>query len=50
MRASSDDECKMFKMKNNEFALTVDGYQIECGFDGALYLMALERDGRLTKP
>ena len=48
--ASSDDECKMFNMKNKEFALTVDGDKIECGFVGALYLMALEQDGRLKKP
>merc|ERR1719440_287756 len=44
-----DSTYKMFKLKNKEFAFDVDVSKLPCGLNGALYFVAMEADGGLSK-
>merc|ERR1712054_383255 len=46
-----DDESTyyMFKLKNKEFSFDVDVSKLPCGLNGALYFVAMEADGGLSK-
>jgi cellulose 1,4-beta-cellobiosidase len=39
----------MFKLKNKEFTFDVDVSQLPCGLNGALYFVAMDADGGLSK-
>jgi cellulose 1,4-beta-cellobiosidase len=39
----------MFKLKNKEFTFDVDVSKLPCGLNGALYFVAMEADGGLSK-
>ena len=41
----SEDKYKLFKLKNREFTYTVDDSELDCGFNGALYFVAMDEDG-----
>jgi len=45
----SDTKYKMFKLKNREFTFDVDLSQLPCGLNGALYFVAMDADGGLSK-
>ncbi|KAA1093111.1 hypothetical protein PGT21_025657 [Puccinia graminis f. sp. tritici] len=40
-----EDKYFMFKLKNKEFAFTVDVSTLPCGLNGALYFTAMDEDG-----
>jgi len=44
----SEDTYKLFKLKNREIALDVDVSSLECGLNGALYLVEMPADGGLS--
>jgi len=44
---TSGDKYFMFKLKNKEFAFTVDVSKLPCGLNGALYFAAMPEDGGL---
>merc|ERR1719230_812675 len=39
----------MFNMKNKEFAFDVDVSKLSCGLNGALYFVAMDQDGGMSK-
>jgi len=39
----------MFKLKNKEFTFDVDVSQLPCGLNGALYIVAMDKDGGKSK-
>ena len=41
----SEDEYKMFYLKNREFTFDVDVSQLPCGLNGALYFVEMAKDG-----
>jgi len=44
-----DDSFYMFKLLNNEFTFDVDASQLPCGLNGALYFVAMDADGGMSK-
>jgi cellulose 1,4-beta-cellobiosidase len=40
---------ELFKLKGKEFTFTVDDSQLDCGINGALYFVQMDRDGGLSK-
>ena len=44
----SDSTYKLLKLKNKEFAYTVDDSNLECGLNGVLYFAAVNADGGNT--
>ena len=46
---ASDTKYQMFKLKNKEFTFDVDVSQLPCGLNGALYFIAMDEDGGLSK-
>jgi len=40
---------KLFKLKNKEFAFDVDVSKLPCGLNGALYFVAMDADGGMSK-
>ena len=40
-----DDEYKLFKLKNREFAVEVDSSTVECGMNGAMYFVEMAANG-----
>nr|BAF57469.1 putative glycosyl hydrolase family7 [uncultured symbiotic protist of Cryptocercus punctulatus] len=40
---------EMFKLKNKEFTFTVDDSKLPCGLNGALYFVAMDEDGGVSK-
>merc|ERR1711959_60929 len=40
---------KMFKLKNKEFTFDVDVSKLPCGLNGALYFVAMDADGGMSK-
>lgn len=45
----SETEYKMFKLKNKEFTFTVDVSNMPCGLNGALYFVAMDPDGGMSR-
>lgn len=45
----TDTTYKMFKLKNQEFTFDVDVSNLPCGLNGALYFVAMDADGGLSK-
>jgi cellulose 1,4-beta-cellobiosidase len=41
----SDDRYKLFKLGNRELAFDVDVSTLQCGMNGAIYLVEMEADG-----
>jgi cellulose 1,4-beta-cellobiosidase len=39
----------MFKLKNKEFTFTVNVSSLDCGINGALYFVQMDRDGGKSK-
>ena len=44
MMDNDDTNYKMFHMKNREFTFTVDDAEIDCGLNGALYFVQMDKD------
>lgn len=40
-----DDNYKLFKLKNREFAMDVDSSEVECGMNGAMYFIEMAANG-----
>eukprot|EP00913_Durusdinium_trenchii_P022880 g21482.t1 len=40
-----DENYKMFKLKNREFAVDVDASQVQCGMNGAMYFVEMDAAG-----
>ena len=40
-----DDDYKLFKLKNREFAVEVDSSTVECGMNGAMYFVEMAANG-----
>jgi cellulose 1,4-beta-cellobiosidase len=49
MMDNDDTNYKMFHMKNREFTFTVDDADIDCGLNGALYFVQMDKDGGKSK-
>jgi len=49
MMDSDDENYKMFHLKNREFTFTVDDAEIDCGLNGALYFVQMDKDGGKSK-
>jgi len=45
----SETKYKMFKLKNKEFTFDVDVSQLPCGLNGALYFVAMDEDGGMSR-
>ena len=45
----SENQYKLFKLKNKEFTYTVDDSQLDCGLHGALYFVQMDADGGKSK-
>jgi len=45
----SDSKYRMFKLKNHEFTFDVDVSNLPCGLNGALYFVAMDADGGMSK-
>jgi cellulose 1,4-beta-cellobiosidase len=43
------DKYKIFKLKNREFALTVDMARMPCGLNGAVYFVEMDADGGVAR-
>ena len=39
----------MFNLLNKEFTFTVDDSELDCGLNGALYFVEMQRDGGLSE-
>lgn len=46
---ADDDNYQMFTMLNQEFSFDVDLSNLPCGLNGALYFVAMDKDGGKTK-
>ena len=46
---ASDSKYQMFTLQGNEFAFDVDLSQLDCGLNGALYMVSMDADGGLAK-
>jgi cellulose 1,4-beta-cellobiosidase len=46
---SNDTSYKLLSLKNKEFTFDVDVSQLPCGLNGALYFVAMDGDGGLSK-
>merc|ERR1719419_389085 len=44
-----DNNYELFMLKNREFTFTVDVSKLECGLNGALYFVQMDRDGGRSK-
>jgi len=44
-----EETYKLFKLKNKEFTFDVDVSQLPCGLNGALYFVAMDADGGMSK-
>lgn len=44
-----EDTYQLFKLKNKEFAFDVDVSNLPCGLNGALYFVAMDADGGMSK-
>lgn len=49
MYMMDNDNYEMFQLKNQEFSFEVDVSNLPCGLNGALYFVAMEKDGGLGK-
>jgi len=47
--SESDTTYRMFKLKNREFTFDVDVSNLPCGLNGALYFVAMDADGGMSK-
>jgi len=45
----TDTKYRMFKLKNKEFTFDVDVSGLPCGLNGALYFVAMDADGGMSK-
>ena len=45
----SENEYKLFKLKNREFTFDVDVSKLPCGLNGALYFVEMDGDGGMSK-
>jgi len=45
----TDTTYRMFKLKNKEFTFDVDVSNLPCGLNGALYFVAMDADGGMSK-
>jgi cellulose 1,4-beta-cellobiosidase len=45
----TDTTYRMFKLKNQEFTFDVDMSKLPCGLNGALYFVAMDADGGMSK-
>lgn len=49
MAGTSSSKYQMFTLMNNEFAFDVDLSTVECGLNAALYFVAMDEDGGMSK-
>jgi cellulose 1,4-beta-cellobiosidase len=49
MKAGSQTQYQTFNLLNNEFTFDVDVSNLPCGLNGALYFVAMDADGGLSK-
>jgi len=45
----TDTSYKMFHLKNREFSFDVDVSNLDCGLNGALYFVEMDKDGGMSK-
>jgi len=45
----SEQEYHMFYLKNREFTMDVDVSQLDCGLNGAVYFVEMDKDGGMSK-
>ena len=45
---NSEEEYRMFQLKNREFTVDIDTSTMECGMNGALYFIEMEKDGGMS--
>jgi len=45
MMDNDGENYKMFHLKNREFTFTVDDSEVDCGLNGALYFVQMQKDG-----
>nr|AGM37866.1 family 7 cellobiohydrolase [Chelura terebrans] len=45
---ASENEYRLFKMKNREFTIDVDTSQLPCGLNGAVFFVEMEGDGGVS--
>ena len=45
---ASDSKYQMFTLQGNEFAFDVDLSQLDCGLNGALYMVSMDADGGMA--
>ena len=45
---TADEEYRMFRLKNREFAVDIDTSAMECGMNGALFFIEMEMDGGMS--
>lgn len=46
---AGEDKYQMFDLLGNEFTFDVDVSQLGCGLNGALYFVAMDEDGGMSK-
>ena len=46
---ASDSKYQMFTLQGNEFAFDVDLSKLDCGLNGALYMVSMDADGGMAK-